>query len=330
MKETLNYLFAHNILTKEAAKKTLMNVGQGKYSDPEIASFLTVYLMRRITPQELAGFREAFLNLCVSVDLSDYKTIDVCGTGGDGKHTFNISTLTAFVLAGVGINVVKHGNYAISSSSGSSNIMEQLGYKFGNDQDKLRKEIEQANICYMHAPIFHPAMKYVGPVRRSLKVKTFFNLLGPMVNPCRPKYQMVGVYDEDVLELYHQVYKEAAMNYCILYSLDGYDEISLTGDFRVIASNESTIYSPETIGMKKIQPEEIRGGSNVEESVKIFTDIMDGKGTDSQNNVVIINAAFAMKCYHPEKSLDDCIELSRESLINGKAKKILSKLLAMQ
>jgi anthranilate phosphoribosyltransferase len=315
MKEVLNYLFAKNILTKEAAKETLMNIGQGKYSEPEIASFLTVYLMRRIAPQELAGFREAFLELCVPVDLSDYKTIDVCGTGGDEKHTFNISTLTSFVLAGAGIKVVKHGNYAVSSSSGSSNIMEFLGYKFANNQDKMRREIEEADICYMHAPLFHPAMKFVAPVRKSLKVKTFFNLLGPMVNPSRPKQQMVGVYDEDVLELYHQVYKDASMNYYILFSLDGYDEISLTGDFRVVSANESKIYSPEMIGMKKIRPEEISGGSNVEESVKIFTDVLDGMGTAAQQNVVLANAAFAVKCYHPEKSI---------------AKKALAKLIKLQ
>jgi anthranilate phosphoribosyltransferase len=330
MKEVLNYLFEKKILSKDAAKETLMNIGRGNYTEHEIASFLTVFLMRRITPQELAGFREALLELCVPVDLSDFKTIDVCGTGGDEKHTFNISTLTAFVLAGTGIKVVKHGNYAVSSSSGSSNIMEYLGYKFGNGTDKLRKEIEKADICYMHAPIFHPAMKFVGPVRKSLKVKTFFNLLGPMVNPCRPKYQMVGVYDEDVVELYHQVYKEASMNYYILYSLDGYDEISLTGNFKAVSASGSKIYSPDMLGMKKIKPEEIRGGSTVEESAKIFINILDGKGSKAQQNVVIANAAFAVKCYHPEKSLDDSIAIAHESLASGRAKKAFSKLIAMQ
>jgi anthranilate phosphoribosyltransferase len=330
MKEILTYLFEKNILTKEAAKDILMNIGQGKHSEHEIASFLTVFLMRKITPQELSGFREALLELCVPVDLSDFKTIDVCGTGGDEKHTFNISTLTAFVLAGAGIKVVKHGNYAVSSSSGSSNIMEYYGYNFGNNQDKLRREMEEANICYMHAPIFHPAMKFVGPVRRSLKVKTFFNLLGPMVNPCRPKYQMAGVYNEEVMELYHQVYKDAGINYCIIYSLDGYDEISLTGSFRVISASENNVYSPETLGMKKIKPDDIRGGSNVEESAKIFADILDGKGTEAQQNVVLANAAFAMKCYFPEKSLEECIYQSHESLIQGRAKESLKKLIGLQ
>jgi anthranilate phosphoribosyltransferase len=330
MKETLNYLFEKNVLSMKSAKETLLNIGQGKHSEHEIASFLTVFLMRKITSQELAGFREALLELCVPIDLSDFKTIDVCGTGGDEKHTFNISTLAAFVLAGAGMKVVKHGNYAISSSSGSSNILEYVGYKFSNNQEKLRKEVEEANICYMHAPMFHPAMKFVGPVRRSLKVKTFFNLLGPMVNPSRPKQQIVGVYSEEVLDLFHQVYKEAGINHFIIYSLDGYDEISLTGDFLAVSARESKKYSPEMIGYNTIRPEEIHGGSTVEEAAKIFSDILDGKGTESQQNTVVANAAFGIKCYNPEKTIADCIEIARESLKSGKAKKALTKLISLQ
>jgi anthranilate phosphoribosyltransferase len=330
MKEVLTYLFEKNILSKETAKETMLNIGQGKHSEHEIASFLTVYLMRKISPQELAGFREALLELCIPVDLSGYKTIDVCGTGGDEKHTFNISTLTAFILAGAGIKVVKHGNYAISSSCGSSNILEHFGYKFSNNQDKLRNEIEKVNLCYMHAPLFHPAMKFVAPVRRSLKVKTFFNLLGPMVNPAKPMQQIVGVYNVDVLELFHQVFKEAGIHYYILFSLDGYDEISLTGNFKAVSPDESKIYTPEMMGMKKIKPEELRGGATVEESARIFSAILDAKGTEAQQNVVLANSAFAVKCYFPEKTLEDCIAISRESLLSGKAKKALSKLIALQ
>ncbi len=330
MKEVLQYLFDKNVLTKESAKEVLLNIGQGKYSEHEVASFLTVFMMRKILPQELAGFREALLDLCVKIDLSDFKTIDVCGTGGDEKHTFNISTLSAFILAGAGIKVVKHGNYAVSSSSGSSNILEYFGYKFSNEQNKLRKEVDKANICYMHAPLFHPAMKFVGPIRRSLKLKTFFNLMGPMINPCRPNTQVMGVYSGEVIDLCNQVFKEAGINYYILYSVDGYDEISLTGNYRVVSAASDQILSPESVGMKKLQPEEIIGGKTVDEAAKIFSDLLDGKGSQARQDVAVINAAYAMNCYSPEKNLPECIELCRESLLCGKAKKALSKLISMQ
>jgi anthranilate phosphoribosyltransferase len=330
MKEILNYLFDRNILTREAARNVLLNIGQGKYSEHEVASFLTVFMMRKITPAELSGFREALLELCISIDLSDFKTIDVCGTGGDEKHTFNISTLSAFILAGAGIKVVKHGNYAVSSSSGSSNILENFGYKFSNNHDKLHKEIDLANICYMHAPLFHPAMKYVGPVRKSLKMKTFFNLLGPMINPSKPNQQVMGVYNEEAMELCNQVFKDAGINYFIVYSIDGYDEISLTGDFILASSGVKKTMTPESVGMKKVKPEEIHGGRTMEEAAGIFSELLDGKGTKARQDVAIINAAFAMNCYYPEKPIPDCIELSRESLASGKAREALRHLMAMQ
>lgn len=330
MKEILSYLFEKNILTKEEAKETLTKIGKGLFSEPEIASFLTVYLMRKITPRELAGFREALLELCIPVELDDMNTIDVCGTGGDEKNTFNISTLTAFVLAGAGEKVVKHGNYGVSSSCGSSNILEYFGYSFSNDQDKIRKEIEEANICYMHAPFFHPAMKHVGPVRKSLKLKTFFNLLGPMVNPGKPKNQIIGVFNEEVMELYNQVYKETGMNYYILYSLDGYDEISLTGDFKAVSASESKVYKPGDLGFKTIHPEDISGGITVIESAEIFSNVLAGKGTKAQVNVVAANAAFAIKCIHPEKSIDDCLTIAVESIESGKAGQALKKLISLQ
>jgi anthranilate phosphoribosyltransferase len=330
MKEILSYLFEKNILSKEKAKETLKRIGKGKYSEPEIASFLTVYLMRRITSQELAGFREALLELCIPVDLGDMNTIDVCGTGGDEKNTFNISTLTAFVLAGAGEKVVKHGNYGVSSSCGSSNILEYFGYEFSNDQDKIKKEIEEANICYLHAPLFHPAMKYVGPVRKSLKLKTFFNMLGPMVNPCKPMNQIIGVFNEEVMELYHQVYSETEMNYYIIYSLDGYDEISLTGDFTAISSFEKKIYKPGDLGFKNIHSGEIIGGITVKDSATIFSNVLSGKGTKAQVNVVAANAAFAIKCIHPEKSIDDCLSIAVESIESGKAGQALKKLISLQ
>jgi len=330
MKEILIYLFNQNILTKQEAKDALLGIGHGKYSDPEIASFLTVFLMRKIHPDELSGFRDAFLELCIPVTIPDTITIDVCGTGGDEKNTFNISTLNAFVLAGANVKVAKHGNYGVSSSCGSSNVLEYLGYKFSNDNDKIRKEIKESNICYLHAPLFHPSMKYVGPVRKSLKLKTFFNLLGPMVNPAKPQNQIVGVYNEEALELYHHVFSDAGINNIILYSLDGYDEISLTGNFRAISENEDRIYTPETIGFEKVKPEDLYGGNSVEESVRLFLNILEGNGTASQNFVVFANAGFALKCYYPEKSLEECVDIARESLESGKALNMLKKLITLQ
>lgn len=330
MRETLSHLFEKNILTKSEAKNTLLSMGQGKYSDPEIASFLTVYMMRDITPQELAGFREAFLELAIQIDLPDFNAIDVCGTGGDEKNTFNISTLTAIVLAGAGEKVVKHGNYAVSSACGSSNILEHFGYKFSNEQDKLRNEIDKAGICYMHAPLFHPAMKHVGPVRKALRLKTFFNILGPLVNPARPKNQISGVFSEKVLDLYHQVFTDAGINHYVLFSLDGYDEISLTGKFRAVSGGEDKTYLPEDLGLLAIKPEVIYGGSTMQEAIATFTKILEGEGTEAQNNVAGINAAFALKCLHPEKSIEDCMALAKESLSGGKAFQALKKLISLQ
>ena len=330
MKEILSYLFEKNTLNQQEAKETLIQMGQGKFSDPEIASFLTVYLMRDITAEELGGFREALLDLSVQIDMSDYSTIDVCGTGGDEKNTFNISTLTAFVLAGAGIKVVKHGNYAVSSACGSSNILEHFGYKFSNDPAKLRREIEQVNLCYLHAPLFHPAMKFVGPVRKSLKLKTFFNLLGPLVNPTRPKNQLAGVFSEKVIDLYHQVFLNAGVNHYIVYSLDGYDEISLTADFRAVSEKEDLLYSPEILGFERIRANEIFGGANVKEAAAIFSDILEGKGTTAQADVVIANACFGIKCFFPEKSIEDCLSMARESVESRKALEVLTNLIRLQ
>ncbi len=330
MKETLNYLFEQNTLTKDEARSVLIRIGKGVFTEPEIASFLTVYMMRKITPEELAGFRQALLELSVPVNFEGLNTIDVCGTGGDEKNTFNISTLISFVLAGAGIKVVKHGNYGVSSSCGSSNLLEFFGYKFSNEQDKLKKEIEKANICYMHAPLFHPAMKYVAPVRKSLKVKTFFNILGPMINPSKPKNQIVGVFNREVQDLYNQTYKDLDINYSIVFGLDGYDEISLTGDFRVVTSTEDKIYSPGSLGMDKIEPEALFGGESVKQAAGIFMEILEGKGTEAQVNVVIANAAFALKVMFPDKNLKECMNIAKDSLESKKALKALNTLLEIQ
>jgi len=329
MKDTLNHLFAGNILTKEEAHQTLVNIAEGQFSDAEIASFLTVFRMRRITGEELSGFRQALLELCVKIDFSDYYTIDVVGTGGDGKDTFNISTLSAFVLAGAGYKVTKHGNYGLSSVSGSSNMFEYFGYQFSNDHNKLRREVEEAGICFLHAPLFHLAMKSVGPVRRALKVKTIFNIMGPIINPSFPKNQLVGVYDLDVMDLYHQVFRESGQNYIIVNSLDGYDEISLTGDARFVSNLTEDNLSPADFGFAPVSPEELFGGETAEAAAKIFKSILEGTGTETQQNVVIANTSLGIKCMFPEKSLADCVAEADESLKSKKAWSAFKKLMEL-
>lgn len=326
MKKILEQLFEHKQLSYETAKETLTNIGQGQYNQSQIAAFLTVYLMRNISLNELAGFRDALLDLCLKVDLSDYNTIDLCGTGGDGKDTFNISTLSAFVVAGAGYKVAKHGNYGVSSGCGSSNVLEFLGHKFTNDQDTLRKNIEEANICFLHAPLFHPAMKNVGPTRRELQTKTFFNILGPMVNPSFPKNQIVGVFNLEVARLYAYLYQQSNKNFTIIHALDGYDEISLTGNFKSITQNQEVILSPEDIGFSKINAELIKGAGSIEGTAKIFTDILEGKGTEAQNSVVLANSAMTIHTISQNDNFEDSVEEAKVSLLGGKALESLKKL----
>lgn len=327
MKDTLNHLFAGNTLTKEEAHRVLIGIGEGQFSDAEIASFLTVFRMRPIRAEELAGFRQALLDLCVAVDLSDFNTIDVVGTGGDGKNTFNISTLSCFVLAGAGYKVTKHGNYGLSSVSGASNMFEYFGYKFSNNPDKLRREVDQAGICFLHAPLFHPAMKNVGPVRKALKVRTLFNMMGPIINPSFPKNQLVGVSDLETMDLYNRVFAESDQNYVIVHSLDGYDEISLTGDARFVTNIAEDSISAAHFGLSPVKPEELSGGNSVDDAAKIFRNILEGKGTGAQKDVVIANAALGIRCISPEKPLADCVAEASESLQSGKALAALEKLM---
>jgi len=330
MKKILNYLFDHKTLKRQEAEEVLTNIAKGIYSESEIAAFITVYLMRSITVEELSGFRDALLNLCIRINLDDFDTIDVCGTGGDGKDTFNISTLTTFVLAGAGASVTKHGNYGVSSACGSSNILEHFGYKFSTDQDKLRREIEKAGVCFLHAPLFNPAMKNVAPVRRALKIKTFFNMLGPMVNPAFPRKQLIGVYSLELSRLYNYLYQQSAVRYAIVHSLDGYDEVSLTSDFKVIMNGVEQIISPESMGYIRTLPAELSGGSTVQEAAGIFTAILEGKGTKAQNQVVLVNAELALQCYYPQKSPGECREEAEKSLLGGKALEKLKLLIDMQ
>ena len=325
MKTILNRLINHETLSKAEAKEVLVNISSGQYNPSQIASFLTVYMMRNITIEELSGFREALLELCIPVDFSRYNTVDLCGTGGDGKDTFNISTLASFVVAGSGIHVAKHGNYGVSSISGSSNVMESLGVKFSNSNHFLAKCMDEANIAILHAPLFHPAMKNVGPIRKELGVKTFFNMLGPMVNPSFPKNQLVGVFSLELARMYAYLYQNTNVNYTILHALDGYDEISLTADAKMITKNSESIVNADDYNLSKLYFEDIKGGETIEESAKIFMNIISGKGTEAQQNVVCANAALAILTVE-NSNIIDAFAKAKESLQSGKALEKLQKL----
>ncbi|MEO0571610.1 MAG: anthranilate phosphoribosyltransferase [Bacteroidota bacterium] len=325
MKTTLNKLINHEILSKEDAKKILVNIAKGEYNTSQIAAFLTVYMMRSITIEELEGFRDALLELCLAVDLSEYNPIDLCGTGGDGKDTFNISTLASFVTAGAGIKVTKHGNYGVSSKCGSSNVMEFLGIKFSNEANFLKKSIDKAGICVLHAPLFHPAMKNVAPIRRELGVKTFFNMLGPMVNPAFPKNQIVGVFNLELARMYGYLYQNTDKNFTVLHALDGYDEISLTGATKTISNHSEGILLPEDFEVPLVKADAIVGGSDVADSAKIFMDILQGKGTQAQNNVICANAGVAIATVEGV-SPKEGFEKAKESLLSGKGLNTLKKL----
>lgn len=330
MKKTLQYLFEHKTLDKETAKDVLMYIGKGLYNEHEVTAFMTVYLMRSITIEELQGFRDALLELCVKADLGTHKAIDIVGTGGDGKNTFNISTLACFIVAGAGQKVAKHGNYGASSVSGASNVMEQLGYRFSNDNDKLKKEIEETNICFLHAPLFHPALKTVGPIRKNLAMRTFFNMLGPMANPADPTYQLVGVYNLEMARIYNYLLQTGGKAFTIIHSLDGYDEISLTNDTKVITEKGESVMAPEQLGKRMVSPEDISGGNSVEEAAKIFATILKGEGTWAQNAVVLANAAMALHCTGQYKNYDEAYNAAVESLESGRANAALQKLIAIQ
>lgn len=325
MKELLNRLTNHETISAEEARRVLVNISKGEYNQSQISAFLTVYMMRSITIDELRGFRDALLELCVAVNLKEFEPIDLCGTGGDGKDTFNISTLSSFVTAAAGVKVAKHGNYGVSSACGSSNVMEFLGIKFSNDEDHLKRCIDKAGICVLHAPLFHPAMKNVAPIRRELGVKTFFNMLGPMVNPAFPPNQMVGVFNLELLRLYGYLYQESNKRYSIVHSLDGYDEISLTGSTKVVSNQSETVFEPSDLGVDVVEPSNIFGGNSVEEAAAIFMKVIGGEGSEQQNNVVCANAGLAIATAN-NISHQEGFEKARESLIGGHARKTLKKL----
>lgn len=330
MKKILNYLFEHKTLSREEARDVLLAMSEGRYNESELAAFITVYLMRSITIDELLGFRDALLSLAVKVDLGDHKVMDIVGTGGDGKNTFNISTLACFIVAGTGQKVAKHGNYGASSISGSSNVMEQLGYRFTNDNARLQQELESANICFLHAPLFHPALKVVGPTRKNLGVRTFFNMLGPLVNPAAPSTQLIGVYSLEMARIYNYVLQYSGRPFTIIHSLDGYDEISLTNDTKVITAEGEKVYSPRELGKRLVMAEDLYGGDTLEEAANLFREIISGRGSWAQNAVVLANAAMALMGTGIYVSYEDAYQHAVESLETGAALRSLEKLISLQ
>lgn len=326
MKQILTELIEHRSLTKETAHRVLVDLAQGKFNLSQTAAFMTVYMMRSITVDELQGFRDAMLELCVATRF-DQPVMDVCGTGGDGKNTINLSTLSSFVVAAAGQPVAKHGNYGVSSACGSSNLLEYFGYTFTNNHDELKRSLDRSNICFMHAPLFHPAMKNVAPIRKELGVKTFFNMLGPMVNPAFPTRQLVGVFSLELARQYGYLYQQSGKDFLILHSLDGYDEVSLTSAFKFFYNGGERLANPIDLGLPKVKYEEIKGGSTVEESAKIFMNVLENKGTTAQQSAVIANAAMALYCADVNAGLSSAVVKATEALKSGKALQAFKKLM---
>lgn len=329
MKQILYKLFEHQYLGRDEARTILQNIAQGAYNEVQVASLITVFLMRNISVEELCGFRDALLEMRVPVDLNEFAPIDIVGTGGDGKNTFNISTASCFTVAGAGFPVVKHGNYGATSVSGASNVMEQHGVKFSRDADRLRRSMEQCNIAYLHAPLFNPALKAVAPVRKGLGVRTFFNMIGPLVNPALPAYQLLGVYNLPLLRLYTYAYQESKTEFAVVHSLDGYDEISLTHEFKVATRVNEKIYTPESLGFSRYTDTDLDGGQTPEDAAQIFDNVLNNTATEAQKNAVIVNSAFAIHVICPEKTIEECIAMARESLESGRASSTLQKFIQL-
>lgn len=325
MKAILTRLFAHEELSHEEARTLMQGITQGKYNDTQVASLLTVFQMRGIKVDELAGFRQALLEIRIPVDFSDYAPIDIVGTGGDGKNTFNISTCACFVVAGAGYAVAKHGNYGATSVSGASNVMEQHGVRFTSDEARLRRSIETCRMAYLHAPLFNPAMKHVAGVRKALQVRTLFNLLGPLINPCQPPYQLLGVADLAQMRLYTNTLQRLGIGFAVVNNLDGYDEISLTDEFKVMTNRYETIYRPDDLGFSLAPQEELSGGSTPQEAARIFDSVLQNRATRAQTECVLINASFAIQAREPGKPIEACVALARESLESGRAWKTLCR-----
>ncbi len=329
MKQILNHLYQHKTLTKTEASEILKQIANAAFNTSQMAAFLGVYAMRPVTLEELSGFREAMLELQIPVDTDGFETIDLCGTGGDGKDTFNISTISSFVAAGAGLKVTKHGNYAVSSSVGSSNILEHFGYRFSNDRDKLLRELDKAGITFLHAPLFNPAMKNIAPVRKALGIKTFFNILGPMINPADPQRQLIGVFSTETARLYHYIYQLSDKSYTVVHSLDGYDEVSLTGTFKTFNRLGERNMDPHELGLPTLQASEIASGKGIDNSATIFLNVLKNDSTDAQKSVILANAALAIHTTFPDKAMDECVTMARESIETGNALKSFEKLIQL-
>ncbi len=328
MKEILNRLSQYNTLTEEEACDILRRIGQGEFNNSHLSAFMAMYMMRPITVDELAGFRAALMELCVPIDLAAYDGMDLCGTGGDGKNTFNISTLSAFVVAACGQNVVKHGNYGVSSKCGSSNLLEHFGYNFTSEQGELERQLETTGICFLHAPKFHPAMRFVAPIRKELGIKTFFNMLGPLVNPARPQKQLAGVFDHELARIYSYLFQDTDTNFSIVYDLNGYDECSLTGATKIFSNEGESVVRPADFQLQKIEANQITGGETIEEAAKIFTTILSGNGSTAQQAVVHANSALALKTAGKCSNLHEGTVLAREAVQSGRAMRVFNKLIA--
>ncbi len=325
MKQILNQLFNHQSLSREEAAEVMTNIAAGKYNESQIAAFISVYLMRSIELEEVIGFRTALLELAIPMDLSEFDALDIVGTGGDGKNTFNISTCSCFAVAGAGYKVAKHGNYGATSVSGSSNVLEYYGAKFTTNMDVIKRSLDDSGFAYLHAPLFNPAMKNVAPVRKNLGVRTFFNVLGPLISPARPNYQCLGVYSLKMLRLYNYIYQNLGVQYSVVHSLDGYDEISLTDTCKIMTNAGEFVFTPEQLGFKTLKQEELWGGDTVDEAAQIFMNVLDNKATNAQHDAVIINTAFAIQTRCPQKPLEQCKADAAESLTSGSAKKAFVK-----
>lgn len=321
-----NQLMNHEQLTREQTRDLIIAITRNELNDAEIAALLTALQMRGISVDELLGFRDGILQTGVAVPLDCDRYIDVVGTGGDRKNTFNISTTSCFVIAGAGYKVAKHGNYAATSVSGASNVIKQHGVVFTADLDKLNKSINECGIVYLHAQLFAKAMKFVGPIRKSLPFPTFFNLLGPIINPSKPQCQLLGTANLDQMRLYNNVYQKMGIDYGIVNSMDGYDEISLTGDFKVTTNNYERVFHVKDLGFEPAKPEELVAGATEEEAAKIFDSVLDNTCLPAQKNIVIANAAFGIQVLEKgKKSIEECMDIARESIDSGSAKRTFKK-----
>lgn len=329
-KSTIEQIMQGYHLNGQDAFTVMSNIGDGAYNESQKTALIIALSSRDLSLEEIAGFRNALLELSVKTSLTSYDAIDLCGTGGDERNTFNISTLASFVVAAAGYKVAKHGNYGVSSVSGSSNVLEKLGYQFSTDSSKLERELNDLNICFLHAPLFHPALKNVSETRKQLGIKTIFNSLGPLVNPAQTKKQFVGVYNLKLARLYHYLLQQEAKDYVVVHALDGYDEISLTSSVQYFSSRGEQLLNSADFGLPNNTQQQLYGGENLGDALVIFKNVIANKGTTAQTNAVLANAAAGIQCFENNKSLPECVAIAKEALVSGKANQLLNKLIEIQ